>query len=271
MGCGEERARAKRGEGSVGRERVPDLNAGCSLRRRIPPLSLCFRVDDPAAPGRQLVLPRADPGISPHSPRLQPRRPHSPSSERCGPMRVRVCTSPCLSPSTRTEPPRGGSALSRCVPSWGVFPTSIHAGPKDAVTACCNAEPTLGSAGPEPGPRRQEAGQRHRGECPTAPPHERPRTSVEELLHRKKSARCRQRAAMPIKRTHRDRPGHRDGIDIHITADALLTQRKLADYLVGERLTIKSNQSTPQRDIAKRLTSSCSMFLSLGTDGVSPR
>src|SRR5208283_1282057 len=112
-----------------------------------------------------------------------------------------------------------------------------------------------------PGHRWQDHVQRHRRPGPSNPNHERRRPPHQDLLHPKKVGTLPVDGdAEAVKQTNEIATAIPllDAIDIkhkEITADALLTQRKLAEYLVVERsahyyFTVKANQPTLEQDIA---------------------
>ncbi|MGW8303967.1 MAG: ISAs1 family transposase [Desulfobacterales bacterium] len=102
--------------------------------------------------------------------------------------------------------------------------------------------------------------QRHRRPGLADSHHERNRPSEQGLLHPKKVGSLPVEGSEELKRTNEIKTAIPllDAIDIQgkeITADALLTQRKIADYLVRERnahyhFTVKNNQPGLFQDIA---------------------
>jgi len=102
--------------------------------------------------------------------------------------------------------------------------------------------------------------QRYRRSRPSDSHHERNRSSEQDLLHPKKVDSLPIEGSEELKRTNEIKIAIPllDAIDIQgkdVTADALLTQRKIADYLVLDRkahyhFTVKNNQSELFQDIA---------------------
>jgi predicted transposase YbfD/YdcC len=102
--------------------------------------------------------------------------------------------------------------------------------------------------------------QRHRRSRLSDSHHERNRTSNQGLLHPKKVGSLPVEGSEELKRTNEIKTAIPllDAIDIEgkeITADALLTQKKIADYLVRDRhahyhFTVKNNQPGLFQDIA---------------------
>jgi predicted transposase YbfD/YdcC len=100
----------------------------------------------------------------------------------------------------------------------------------------------------------------HRRSRPAHPHHERRGSSQQHLLHPKKVGDLPVEGSDELKRTNEIKTAIPllDSIDIHnktITADALLTQREIANYLVNERnahyhFTVKNNQPGLFHDIA---------------------